>query len=206
MQKILDGWSLIMVGSWNPRIFTPQWISNGRLTDQSEVMVEVAFNDLDLPIRYAFDNITMAVSERHIILSPTSPDNDLMLHLEHTSKIILQDLPHTPLSAIGVNFKFNIEDFDESVVDDFKFFDLDALSDKGYEIHESSIARKMKRNGIDINFGLFRGYQRDDIDLIFNFHKNVVNVEEAVTFIDGKVLDYCKEAEIISSIYNKREG
>jgi hypothetical protein len=205
MQKIIEGCSLVMLGSWNPRIFTPQWISNGRLTSQSEVMVEVSFDNLDLPIRYAFDDIRMTVSERNIIIAPTSPDDSLMLRIEDVAKKILKDLPHTPLSAIGVNFKFNESDYDESIVDDFQFKDINALSDEEYEIQESSIVRKINWNGVFINFVLFRGYQRSDIDLSFNFHKDIKNLDEALSLIDGKVIEYSREADKISSLYKKKE-
>jgi len=60
MRPIANSFSIVVLGAWNPSIFTPEWIVNN-LAESEECDVQVAFpiDDPTAPRRMTFDGITL---------------------------------------------------------------------------------------------------------------------------------------------------
>lgn len=205
MNEIIEGLTLVIVGSWNPKIFNPQWISRSGLTNEKEINVEIVFNNSDLLVRFGFDNIFLTVSDKSLIINFTSSEDQQMESVADLVGKILTALPHTPLKAIGMNFLYHENDFDEKFTQIFKFYDNDTISDDKYEIQKSELTRVLRKDDIDINFTIVYDLADEKMVFNFNFHKDTDSAEDAKSFIKGKMARYRDESKKIVSFYRKKE-
>ena len=61
-------------------------------------------------------------------------------------------LPHTPITAYGVNFLFSEDKIHEDLVDLIRLKDLDETQDIKHTITDEQCVRHLKLNGRDLNF------------------------------------------------------
>jgi len=201
IEKDISNWSIVVLGAWNTRILTPEWISNGRLTENKEIKVEVALNNPDLPIKYRFDNILLQVSDNRIILNPLSDEDTNIKLIEDITVKILTELNHTPLIGIGLNYNY----IDKSPVSEqlslLNIKDNNLYSDSGYEISSTSIKRKFIKNNNVININVI--YDNANLKYNFNFHKDITNCVEGIEFIKDKSIEFKNESSnILNNFYN----
>lgn len=118
-KKIPDNLLIKAVGNWNPRIFTPQWISNNLTKGEHPLKIAFLFNPAKGDAGYEIDGI---------MLFPTV--NDLQIAIQNKGKIteeniilitkfiikILELLPHTPITAIGFNVNYLLDTKQESKI------------------------------------------------------------------------------------------
>jgi hypothetical protein len=105
MKPATEKWSIVVLGHWNSAIFSPGWIA-GRLTSSKEIGIEFAVDEPMQPPRFSFDGIYLRLAERRLVLAPSTPDDAVLQQMEGVACRVLQELPHTPVSAVGGNFQF----------------------------------------------------------------------------------------------------
>ncbi len=94
--------TLVMLGSFNPSIFTPSWFGWNQLIPESiakNARLEIAHGQLT---SFNADWINLEVHPDRFILGTTQSPYVRLCDL--TVRIFREKLPHTPLRAIGINY------------------------------------------------------------------------------------------------------
>ena len=109
----MAGVSLVMLGNFNPLIFTPTWFRRHKLL--SDRMVDNANTEIVHPHGAKFDADwlnTQVVPEKFVIQTTNAPYVRLR---DLAIRIFREFLPHTPLKAMGINrdVHFTVRNFDE---------------------------------------------------------------------------------------------
>jgi hypothetical protein len=117
--------------------------------------------------------------------------------LENLALKILTTLPHTPIDAIGVNFRFEDGNPEPKVVD--KLWTHEGLETK-FEVLASFLRSRIKFDGCDLF--LIREMTDGSLAIDFNFHHAEMSVEKATTILPGVIDNRFERAkEILENVY-----
>ena len=196
-----DNLSIVILGTWNARIFSPQWLKkNGISTDES-MTIEAGLDVPGLPLRFTFDNVVLNVSSLSLVLNVKEATPESIGRIQKIAVNILKLLPHTPIKAVGINFQF-IES--EPDYDNIKIFDLSdsgEMSDNGLKINRTSIKREILCDLGTLNFTISMDAD-SNILYNFNFHKETKDFETSCAVFDDDVLIFFeKSKQILSDVY-----
>lgn len=166
------GWSILVVGFWNQAILSPDGIRKRlfQLPDGVPVGVEVAI-DRPGPYRVSHDGVVVATFPQTLELSVQVSD---LVSLEKASGIAiraLSSLPETPVSAAGVNFRYQFDELPDPAIDRLSAPVDDAVSDNGYEIRARTTTRTLAVGDGVVNFEM-RSDTAGGGTISFNFHRD----------------------------------
>lgn len=196
MKIVDDSITLVIVGKWNKSILTPDWVSKN-LFKTSTVQFEFSLNP-DFPVRYTADNIRLSLFSDKIIFTALKKDEEVFSKLENMARELVTLLPHTPISAYGINISFSIEDIPAEIVSLFQFSDAAIISDENIDIVNSSIKRTLNISGDICNFTITNNFSNMLFE--FNFHspsqqssafletclgKMSRNINQAISFLNN---------------------
>ncbi len=107
MSIVSEEWSVVILGAWNRAILTPAGISK-RLFGlpkgtQVEVMVPL---DVLAPFKVRHEDTSVAAAADRLIINPSKCNYTNMQKPMNIACKALGNLPETPVSAAGYNFKF----------------------------------------------------------------------------------------------------
>jgi len=195
-----ERWSIILLGFWNPMIFTPQWLKD-RLTSAEKIFIEIAVNNPLLSQRFGFDDIFLLVQANKLSLSPQNIQEATLNRLQAISTQILTALPETPLQAIGINFQFIEKEPTTSLLKLFDIADTSALADEGFLIKTTAIQRRLLIEDKIINLTA-QLTESDHVEISFNFHRDIKDANEAKSFLDEGIINLKSKAiKILQSVY-----
>ena len=137
MRPNLDTWNVVLSGEWNVRIFKPQWtvanLFNGEQTDVSFILTAGIQH-----LRYRSPSVTLLPKDDRLIIGPRHATKASMGAAVNVAKNVLKLLPHTPLSACGVNFGFESEELPDSLGGTFDLADHGVLVEAGCQVDRVS--------------------------------------------------------------------
>ena len=161
-----------MVGAWNLAILTPDGIRKRllELPDGSALDIELA---VDRPgafrVRHGGLIIEPTPLSLNVFCEQSTPES-----IQAACKIAekaLTGLPETPLSAVGVNFKYRFAELPDASLALIECPLDDALSDTGAAIVSRSIKRTLEHEEGTLNIELALEKEGNGI-LGFNYHLN----------------------------------
>ena len=192
MEPVADGHSIVAVGAWNAAIFTPEWIT-GRLTQATDVILEVPVNNPGLTPRLRFDEIIVQVRLDRLIIGPHEVRDDLLMRTQEVAIKVLAELPHTPVRAVGVNFQYDESDPSDQLLAPFQLNDQGMLGDAGASIRTTSIKRSLESNDQLVNFTLDL-LENGHVNIAFNFHQEAPNADAVRQYLDTGILNLRNQA------------
>ena len=139
----IDVASIVLLGKFNPSIFTPAWFG------WNELIPESSANNANLQISHpqitAFDAdwFKLEVKTDKFTLSAAQPS---FIHLcDLTVRIFRDKLSHTPLTALGINREIHycVKNFDEIMKLGRKLAPVEPWGDWGKEIENNEIPSGM---------------------------------------------------------------
>lgn len=199
MESIADGHSIVIVGSWNPSIFAPAWVA-ANLTQTKEIGLQVAITRRT-PIRLAFDRIFLRVDDSKLTLQLQEISEASFVTMEAVAKRILNELPHTPVSGIGVNFKFLEEEPPIPLLETFRLDDQGMLADAGATVRTTTLRRALAWNDGSLNLSM-ELTERGDVSFDFNFHRDIHNANEAVAHLEAGMAHFREAAiNLLATVY-----
>ena len=116
-KRTITGMSIVVVGAWNPAIFVPRWFGDVGLISPEEadsadvalVHPEIAQWDMQwLHVQVAREKLTVSTSQERYF----EPVRDLAVG-------VLQLVPHTPTSMLGMNTDWVVQFDDRDSYDEF---------------------------------------------------------------------------------------
>lgn len=204
MKPNIDTWTIVIAGGWNAQIFTPDWVGE-------EIL---GINEFDFQLIFQGNTFSSSFTTPEIIFTPTNNQifcgvrnsNESTLAKAESSLVkILEMLPYTPVSAVGINFGFSEENPSKELLGLFDFNDAFTLSDKNYRVKENQIHRQIVIEDRLLNLRqVLSEDSSEPMSLHFNFHKDILNANEAVSCLKDRTLKFKEIAyKFLSEVYQK---
>lgn len=189
----------MIVGDWNIRILTPQWVAYN-LFEGQEIQVEALLRPGVQRLRYNIDNIVILPGDDRLIIGARATDDEVLQRAEQTARKVLEILPHTPIRACGVNFGFVEEVPGATLISLFELSDLGRLSDFECRALGTEIIRNLKIE--EGTLKLKHSFSDGKVSINLNFHYEATSPEEARAQLDGRALS-CRELayRLLSEVY-----
>jgi hypothetical protein len=181
MKPRIESWSLVLNGSWNPAILNPNW-STAHLGFTGQFHIEIAVNDPRLPPRYTCDGIRMVTAEDRMILAPLADDPAALQRMGDVAIRVLEILTHTPITAVGINFEFEVADPPPFVRSLLRSQDENKIAAADFVINQRELRRRVCRGDTLVSW---RFKQPTDADLLIhvNFHRSVDGAIAAANYL-----------------------
>ena len=200
MEAILDGHNVVVVGAWNRRLFTPQWIKE-EFAGDADVTIEVAVGNPTVPVRLSFGGLRLQVANDRIIVSGSQASDEDLGRVQDFAAGILGRLRHTPVSAVGVNFRWDEPDPSNQLLELFDLADNQSLADVGVGIQSTSIARSAlwQDRVLKLSVNLT---EAGAVEFHMNFHRDVTSTASAKEQVDAGLVALRNGArEVLASAY-----
>ena len=111
MKPVNNSFSIVLIGSWNPGIFTQaDWVIENLIEDREQtVEIAMPLNDPNNTPRIAFEDQNIFVNAGSLTIIPKHQTVEGLKKSAALAEKILLLLTHTPISKCGVNFSFSID-------------------------------------------------------------------------------------------------
>jgi len=159
-----------VAGYWNPAIFSPEWIGR-ELEQPGDINIEFSVALPAATPRFSFDRMYLQVGVSRLVVSPESPDAELLDRCAMFANRVVTKLPHTPMMAAGINFQYLEDQPQGALVQLFQLSDANALADKGFKVASTSIAREIQCASGDLLNLTAKFTHEDAVSVHFNFHR-----------------------------------
>lgn len=92
----------VVIGRFNPHIITPDWLRKVGISRPGEdVSPDLHVSAKSVVLRFKIGEFTWAVDSSRLVISTETPGNTA-----EKAADVLRQLPHTPVTAIGTNFRY----------------------------------------------------------------------------------------------------
>ncbi|WP_164633760.1 hypothetical protein [Rhodopseudomonas sp. BR0G17] len=195
---------LVITGVWNPAILQPPWIAR-YLLDKKEgeefAFMEVGVPDRPTPIIYIND-LGIAASRSRIDLFVNTFDPKRCNELEAMCAKILELLPHTPVTGLGVNHIFSVSNPQPQLLDKFKTREN---IETAYRVIEQVLISRIEL-GENVKLNLRRQISSEKILFDLNFHHEA-NKADTIRALLPNVIErtYQQAIETIGSLYGEHD-
>lgn len=181
----LRGPVVAIVGDFNPAIFSMNWVATHLFGvpegAEMEVLEAVAQVDASAFLRLSFlDGVALSVSPSRIDFHAVNGDQATFTKVETVVDKILETLPHTPIRALGVNFRWMDEDPSGVVVD---LFDTPEGLEGRFEVTMRQTSAQIQLEDAALNLG--RVSSNTEVQFTFNYHSAVTSAEECRPLLPG---------------------
>jgi len=168
MQLLGDFNAIVISGLWNIYIFNKDWVAKN-LFPKKELKIEIPLNH-NASQRVSTDNIRVFVVGNKLNISPINIQDSVFNDIQEISFKIADYLPHTPVTAFGVNFLYE-EDKKKIINDILILSDKENINNCGYKLKSTSF-----RHSFDIEESILNltiSSVANKIQFNFNFHYNI---------------------------------
>lgn len=180
--------NLIAVGAWNPAIFSPQWIKQHLAPDPGQdVVMAIPMQAMAFP-RLTVDGVNIYPTAQNYVMDCVELNDESLGKVATYFTRICELLPHTPVSALGLNFRFlgNIAD-EPQLAELFGFSDAASIDATAYVLKAAAVKRSFALNdGTKLNFSV--DSNAADFLIEFNFHADVSGPVEAALRATPEIL------------------
>ena len=110
--------SIVSVGSWNSRIFTPAWVSANVFAMPDGESMNIALNEQQMTLSYEWKNIQLQLSDTRIEFKCNQCRKETLALMEQCYQHLSELLPYTPVTAVGynLNITLTLDEFKKTVV------------------------------------------------------------------------------------------
>lgn len=200
-----DAFNIIALGAWNPAIFSPSWVKEHLANDQSaEVVLAFPMPGNENPPRITVEGIYIYPSPHLLMLDCVTYNESSIDTCASKIERISELLPHTPVTAVGLNFRFlgSVDD-SEVLAELFAFSDAAHIDADTYKASSASIRRAF---GVDdsTTLNLSIDTSSSGLKIEFNFHSNINSIVELRRQTDAARIRSRREAvvEFLHNVYD----
>jgi hypothetical protein len=192
--------TIVITGAWNVPIFTPPWMGKHLFGYANDVEFPVAqlLSPQGETNRFYIRNLGVQAEPTRLCLFLNGGEQEFV-RLEGLLTKILATLPHTPLGALGVNFRLIAKPASDEVLD--KLDTHEQLSTH----YEVTSTRHITRIQIDADWicNVDRRSDHDGMTSDFNFHfEKFGDVDDKAPLVQGVIAGHFERAkEFMSTIY-----
>lgn len=199
--------TLVIVGGWNRHIFTQDWIKRYLFPGEQEeftidMMVAQGFNAQFVSPRILSKEVEILFQENRLNFNPVENKNENFDRIQQLALQLANYLPHTPVTAYGVNFLFTENEVSGDLINLTRPKDLERIEQLGGSLTSEQYTRHLMLNGRDLNVTIRLEGETVTFDL--NFHFNISDLVEFKAGISEiSILELKEEAiQFITEIYS----
>ncbi|MCY3724259.1 MAG: hypothetical protein OXG97_18750 [Candidatus Poribacteria bacterium] len=198
--------TLVIVGGWNRHIFTQDWIKRYLFPGEEEkftidMLVAQGFNTQFVSPQISSKEVEILFQENRLNFNPVENKNENFDRIQDLALQLAHYLPHTPVTAYGVNFLFTEETASGDLINLIRPRDLEKIEQFGRSLTNEQYTRGLVLNGRILNITIKLEGEKVTFDL--NFHFNIRNLVEFKAGISEiSILALKQEAiQFITEIY-----
>lgn len=199
-----DAFNIVTVGSWNPAIFSPEWAKNHLAEDKDKDVILAIPMQMTLPPRLTVDEVNLYPSTQALMIDCIENGTYSPEACSRKLSLIASLLEHTPVTAVGINFKFAF-DIAESpaLIELFSFNDAAKLDSNKYKLISSSVKRTFAISDSSI-LNLSIESRSDQFLCEFNFHSDIRHLSEIIDKTSSDRIKNCRiqAVEFMSNVYD----
>lgn len=195
MEILAEGHNIVLMGGWNRNIITPQWVASS-LANVEEVGFQLAIDDPTFPFRILFDDYVLTVRADRLQLHSHIVSADRFSGAATLAHHLLELLPHTPISALGINFAWRESDPPPALLPVFTLTDTTAIADEGRSVTETAIKRSFPWEEGTLTFTMVlkpQGHVVVDV----NFHWAVTRAADAQQYLKDRPSEAREAARLL---------
>ncbi len=207
MRPVEDGWTIVLIGAWNQAILNPFWVAKYLLDEDTQQPVDLTIAAGAVEERrltFPNQNFRMTTIAGRVMLTPLTLDEGDIRRVQDIAIRLLSTLQYTPVSAVGMNFRFVADRGTTSLDDIFAINDGSVLSDLG--LRRTLIDRRL--DGIEefgrpiLNLRIMSEVEQPELRLELNYHYSVESAAEAADRIPGAFVGLAKHARALVARYS----
>lgn len=168
--------NIVVLGNWNKRIFTPNWISN--FIADAETQFEGIIEPKEMSMGYKIGNIIILPMDNLLEIKVGNDIKDGEKAIVILNKI-LKELPHTPIKGIGFNINYTIGDTC-NIYNHFQKQSIISVDD----LTISCIKLTKKYENHILNLEICMNNTSEPGYIMFNFHYNKADIFNTNLFED----------------------
>lgn len=177
--------TVVIVGAWNLAIFSQEWVRQNilRSEDYPEIKIQYPLNVLH-SLRFSTDKFAFCIGENRLMFTLTEKSEQAEKDMLGVVSSICQKLPHTPVSALGINFVFET---DNDVATVNALADTQRLVQSIGQAQTSiEIVRSYKKNDKEtLNLKISKiGENKVKYDINYDYRS--VNIQEITDVLNGE--------------------
>jgi len=171
--------SCVVAGSWNPAILQPAWMVKQGILPNGGGKIELAApigqpTPMPLVARYTLADLSWVAQPMSLEVQPAAEGANPGLFVAS----VLEKLSHTPIRAVGNNFNFDPGTAGVKLLDVFHCAGWDRLRGSAEEVGSRVGVRLSHDTGV-VNVTVVSSATAVT-ELQFNFHREMVEVSEAI--------------------------
>lgn len=172
-----NSFNIVVSGRWNKAILTPTWTAD-KIFGLESMNVEFTI-DNNISSRYLSDENIFIVDSKRVTLIAKDNQDEILRKSEAILKTLTDTLTHTPVSGLGFNFEYLVEEEEEKekLFKLVEFSDIDDLAKANYQIGLRQVSRELLYDGNKINFTIVLS-QANDFQISFNFHNDADSCDQ----------------------------
>ncbi len=173
--KVRNNTNLVINGSWNLGILTPEWFIEEfyKENSQKKIPVELALGTNS--IRFTIDDILIQPAQDRLNLFAKKEENSVYESISNLSDKVFNKLPYTPIKAVGHNCAIKLSKND--TLKNLEGWDLDQLQELYKNKADSSAVNSVQiKHSIEYTdhlLNLTYSIGRSENFLEFNFHYDI---------------------------------
>ncbi|MEW6137080.1 MAG: hypothetical protein AB1733_02535 [Thermodesulfobacteriota bacterium] len=194
MRPVVENWNIVVAGLWNTAIFSPHWTGKRlkSLFGIEQMNLEFVATARGTQVKFSTDRFTLIPGNEGLVVALKQIDDQSLDWAEKFVIDILGMLPHTPVSAFGVNFAFTEADLKSDLAALFRLSDSEQLAAHGYIPMSLSIQRSLRLEEARLN-AILTYPEEGALSIRLNFHHDVAAAEEALERLRGHAVRYKKD-------------
>ena len=199
MQLVNEFNTLIIPGFWNNAIFTPEWFSKF-IESNKTLNVEFPVH-ISGSVRISTDELRFFALDNKLIFTIINPNDDVFRKIETIALKVADYLPHTPVSAFGLNYTFESNLTDGELGKIFEFQENEIMAINGYKLVNTNINRSFLKDNHTLNLKVIN--QGDKVRFELNFHFEINSlVKFKELFTTDIMLEYKDQAiKLLTNLY-----
>lgn len=192
---------LVLVAQFNPAIFEFPWIAKhileaGEGADVQALEVFMQLGNVAMRLQF-FEGVAINVQPGRTEFLVQNGDTASFKAAEVRLTKLLEVLPHTPIAAIGCNFRFNDPQPPQNIID---LFDTPEGLEGEFNINSRESAAQLQIPGGVLNFS--RRLSDAGCDFSFNYHRDEADAQKYADFVPGMVQAHLEHAShLLNTIF-----
>ena len=198
---------VVVVGKFNPAIFTDFWIATELYEIRDGQEMQVTETTLELPngllLTLTFlEGVGINFADDKIQISLVDFEEATIAKARTVLKNIFEKLPHTPVGAVGVNLRWFDGDPPQEVMD---LFDTPEGFEAAFELVERTHRIKIMEDGFVLNFS--RHLTAGEAVFDFNYHRSVSSADEIVDMLSDEFIqmEFAHSKQILEKFFSYDE-
>jgi hypothetical protein len=191
MPVSLETAQTLALGPFNPHIINPEWLVKNKVCEDAEV--EIRFLPLSQGLAFSFKDVQWQIDFRLLMVASRKENCGNLV-----AKVI-ELLPHTPVRAVGNNFHYaaSRDDWSQSPLPMLGTARGGGLEDFG-RVEQTRWGCVIRRD--DVRVEVTVAEDEPGMAILFNFHREVKNTEDACKAAGHFDSDYRWSQNMLSRI------